>query len=93
MANLSAADKPKVSFNGTEFTLAFLAAKETFVMNKYVMKGEIVDNWSQLITIEAFPKVANPIDMAQRVAGLAQRQGILATKPRLLVQEGNKQRR
>jgi hypothetical protein len=87
-ANLFAADKPEVSFNGTEFTLAFVATQQTFVMNEYVVKGETVDTWSQLITIEAFPKVDSPIDMAQRVVGLAQKEGILATKPQLLVRPG-----
>jgi hypothetical protein len=87
-ANLFAADKPKVSFNGTEFTLAFVTTQQTFVMNEYVVKGETVDTWSQLITIEAFPKVDSPIDMAQRVVGLAQKEGILATKPQLLVRPG-----
>jgi hypothetical protein len=87
-ASLSAADKPKVNFNGTKFTLAFVATRETFVMNEYVVKGETVDTWSQLITIEAFPKVDSPIDMAQRVVGLAQNQEILATKPQLLVHPG-----
>jgi hypothetical protein len=53
---------PTLTFNGTKYTLANVDAKDTFILNEYTPAGQTLGNWTQLISVGAWPKGQKPIE-------------------------------
>lgn len=55
MGNAYAAESAKPVFDKRSWELGWNQNKDDSVFEEYVLKGESVDNWSELVTIQSFP--------------------------------------
>ncbi len=77
---------PTTAFLATNFTLAYVEAKAEGTLNEYVVKGETVDSWMQLLTVTYFPKNENLEQFAKAIVQSSQ--PILASEPQLVTRPG-----
>lgn len=89
---LAAAEKPRLTFAGQEFTLAFVDLGANGVINEYVLPGEKVQNWTTLLTVQQAPQVKDAATVAEAVLKVATGNNSLVSKPQVLYRGGTKNR-
>src|SRR3954464_8281028 len=90
VAQLTAAEKPKVTFLDREFTLAWIDPKPAFVMNEYTLPGEKVEKWTELLTIAHAPGIAEPSALVESVLKTCLARGLLVRRPQVMSRDGVK---
>jgi hypothetical protein len=89
---LGAAEKPKVTFAGQEFALAFVDLGASGVINEYVPPAEKLETWTSLITVQQAPQAREPSVVAEAVLKLVTGNNSVVSKPQVLFREGTKNR-
>ncbi len=89
---LTAAEKPKLTFAGQEFTLAFVDLGASGVINEYVPPDEKVGTWTTLFTVQQAPQAKDPAAVAEAVLKVAAGNSALVGKPQVLYRDGTKNR-
>lgn len=66
--------KEQLSFNNTLFELAFEETNRDISIKEFLLSGETLDNWTQLVSIQKYHRASNPRIVAERMISLVQEQ-------------------
>jgi hypothetical protein len=89
---LAAAEQPKLTFAGQEFSLAYVDLGANGVINQYVPPGEKVETWTTLLTVQQAPQAKDASVVAEAVLKVATGNSALVSKPQVLYRGGTKNR-